>query len=48
MILERNKRHDEGWTPIWYGDDEFAIFRVTNDNGIYCINLKQNSCAYKK
>ncbi|KAI5422151.1 hypothetical protein KIW84_045567 [Lathyrus oleraceus] len=31
LVLEKNKKFIEDWTPTWHGDDDMAIFDVTND-----------------
>ncbi|KAI5433596.1 hypothetical protein KIW84_020761 [Lathyrus oleraceus] len=40
FILEKNKKLAQGWTPTWHGDDDMAIFGVTNGNGTYYVNFK--------
>lgn len=45
LVLEKNKKAAGGWTPTWHGDDDWAIFGVTNGIETYCVNLKLETCA---
>lgn len=45
LILEKNKKVAGGRSPTWHGDDDLAIFGVTNDIETYCVNLKNKTCA---
>ncbi|XP_058753081.1 uncharacterized protein LOC131626266 [Vicia villosa] len=48
LVLEKNKKHAEHWTPTWSGDDDLAIYGVTNGNETYVVNLKEHTCACRK
>ncbi|KAI5393728.1 hypothetical protein KIW84_060733 [Lathyrus oleraceus] len=48
LVLEKNKKIIESWTPVWHGDDELAIYGVTNRNETYVVNLKQETCTCRK
>ncbi|XP_058747460.1 uncharacterized protein LOC131620408 [Vicia villosa] len=48
MVLEKNKRNAAHWTPTWHGDDDMAIYGVTNGIDTYVVNLKQETCACRK
>ncbi|XP_058776681.1 uncharacterized protein LOC131651009 [Vicia villosa] len=48
LVLEKNKKVTENWTPTWHGDDDLAIFGVTNGSETYVVNLKQETCACRK
>ncbi|XP_058742388.1 uncharacterized protein LOC131614867 [Vicia villosa] len=48
MVLEKNKRNAAHWTPTWHGDDDMAIYGVTNGVDTYVVNLKQETCACRK
>lgn len=48
LILEKNKKIAQGWTPTWHGDDDMAIFGVTNGKETYCVNLKLGNYPCKK
>lgn len=47
LVLEKNKV-SENWTPTWHGDDDLAIYGVTNGNKTYVVNLKQEIRACRK
>ncbi|XP_058782950.1 uncharacterized protein LOC131657557 [Vicia villosa] len=48
VIVEKNKKNAHGWTPTWHGDDDMAIFGVTNGMETFCINLKDRTCSCRK
>lgn len=47
-MLEKNKKVVENVTPTWHGDDDFAIYGLTNRTETYVVNLKQETCACRK
>ncbi|XP_058773528.1 uncharacterized protein LOC131647680 isoform X2 [Vicia villosa] len=48
LILEKNKKEAQDWTPTWHGDDDLSIFGVTNGTETYCVNMKNESCSCRK
>ncbi|CAK8577415.1 unnamed protein product [Lathyrus sativus] len=48
LLLEKNKKHAEDWTPTWHGDDDLSIFSVTNGIETYSVDLKQQTYACRK
>ncbi|XP_058744165.1 uncharacterized protein LOC131616720 [Vicia villosa] len=48
LILERNKKEAQEWTPTWHGDDDLSIFGVTKGQDTYCVNLKSETCSCRK
>ncbi|CAK8564364.1 unnamed protein product [Lathyrus sativus] len=48
LLLEKNRKHAEGWTPTWHGDDDLSIFCVTNGIETYSVDLKKQTCACRK
>ncbi|CAK8544972.1 unnamed protein product [Lathyrus sativus] len=48
LLLEKNKKHAECWTPTWHGGDDLSIFGVTNGIETYSIDLKKQTCACRK
>lgn len=48
LVIKKNKKHAQGWTPTWHGDDDLSIFGVTNGIETYCVNLKSETCSCRK
>lgn len=48
LVIEKNKKHTQGWTPTWHGDDDLSIFGVTNEIETYSLNLKNETCSRRK
>ncbi|CAK8536698.1 unnamed protein product [Lathyrus sativus] len=45
LALEKNKKFVESWSSTWHGDDDMAIFGVTNGIETYCVNVHEGACA---
>lgn len=48
LVIEKNKKHAQGWTPTWHGNDDLSIFGATNGIETYYINLKNETCSCRK
>lgn len=45
LVIEKNKKQAQGWSPTWHGDDDLSIFGVTNGIETYCVDLKKEACS---
>lgn len=45
LVIKKNKKQAQGWSPTWHGDDDLSIFGVTNDIETYCVDLKKEVCS---
>ncbi|XP_058776608.1 uncharacterized protein LOC131650925 [Vicia villosa] len=48
VSLEKNKKIAQHWTPTWHGDDDMAIYGVTNGRDTYVVNLKKETCSCRR
>ncbi|XP_050914989.1 uncharacterized protein LOC127129931 [Lathyrus oleraceus] len=48
LVIEKNKKQAQGWSPTWHGDDNLSIFGVTNGIETYCVDLKKEACSCRK
>ncbi|KAI5405852.1 hypothetical protein KIW84_052569 [Lathyrus oleraceus] len=48
LVIKKNKKKAQGWSPTWHGDDDLSIFGVTNGIETYCVNLKKEACSCRK
>ncbi|XP_058759822.1 uncharacterized protein LOC131633127 [Vicia villosa] len=48
MLIEKNKKQAQGWSPTWHGDNDLSIFGVNNGVETYCVNLKKETCSCRK
>ncbi|XP_050875971.1 uncharacterized protein LOC127079631 [Lathyrus oleraceus] len=48
LVLVKNKKVAENWTPTWHGDDDLDIYGMTNRNKTYVVNLNQTTHACRK
>ncbi|KAI5392852.1 hypothetical protein KIW84_060135 [Lathyrus oleraceus] len=48
LVIEKNKKQTQGWSPTWHGDDDLSIFGVTNDIETYFVYLNKEACSCRK
>ncbi|CAK8543939.1 unnamed protein product [Lathyrus sativus] len=48
LVLKKNKKQAQGWSPTWHGDDDLSIFDVNNGIDAYCVYLKKETCSCRK
>ncbi|KAI5440635.1 hypothetical protein KIW84_010204 [Lathyrus oleraceus] len=48
LVIEKNKKQTQGWSPTWHGDDDLSIFGITNGIETYYVDLKKEACSCRK
>ncbi|CAL5201879.1 unnamed protein product [Lathyrus oleraceus] len=48
LVIKKNKKQAQEWSPAWHGDDDISIFGFTNGVETYCVDLKKEVCSCRK